>query len=115
MKTFGKILTSVGAALVTLMVTAVAFAQEAGGAAGATAFNDRDKFLGLAAGLAIGIAAFGGGLGQGRAAAAALDGISRNPGASDKIFTPMILGLALIESLVIYALVIAIMLYLKIH
>ena len=71
--------------------------------------------LGLAAGLSIGIAAFGGGLGQGRAAAAALDGIARNPGASDKIFTPMILGLALIESLVIYSLVIAIMLYLKIH
>ena len=38
---------------------------------------------------------------------AALEGIARNPGAADKIFTPMILGLALIESLVIYALVIA--------
>ena len=113
MKTFVKVLMTVGAALFTMLVTATAFAQEAAG--GATAFNDRDKFLGLAAGLAIGIAAFGGGLGQGRAAAAALDGIARNPGASDKIFTPMILGLALIESLVIYALVIAIMLYLKIH
>jgi F-type H+-transporting ATPase subunit c len=64
----------------------------------------------IAAGLAIGIAAFGGSLGQGRAAAAALEGIARNPNASGKIFTPMILGLALIESLVIYALVIAIML-----
>ncbi|HEX8950780.1 MAG TPA: ATP synthase F0 subunit C [Polyangia bacterium] len=115
MKTFGKYVMSVGAALFTMLVAAAAFAQEAGGAAGATAFNDRDKFLGLAAGLSIGIAAFGGGLGQGRAAAAALDGIARNPGASDKIFTPMILGLALIESLVIYSLVIAIMLYLKIH
>jgi len=115
MKTFVKVLMSVGAALFTMLVTATAFAQEAAGAAGATAFNDRDKFLGLAAGLSIGIAAFGGGLGQGKAAAAALDGIARNPGASDKIFTPMILGLALIESLVIYSLVIAIMLYLKIH
>ncbi|MCA9603660.1 MAG: ATP synthase F0 subunit C, partial [Myxococcales bacterium] len=47
---------------------------------------------------------FGGALGQGRAAAAALEGIARNPNASDKLFTPMILGLALIESLVIYAL-----------
>jgi F-type H+-transporting ATPase subunit c len=112
MKTFVKVLMSVGAALFTMLVTASAFAQEQ---AAATAFNDRDKFLGLAAGLSIGIAAFGGGLGQGRAAAAALDGIARNPGASDKIFTPMILGLALIESLVIYSLVIAIMLYLKIH
>ncbi len=113
MKTFVKVLMTMGAALFTMLVTATAFAQEAG--VGATAFNDRDKYLGLAAGLSIGIAAFGGGLGQGRAAAAALDGIARNPGASDKIFTPMILGLALIESLVIYSLVIAIMLYLKIH
>ncbi|RLB51806.1 MAG: ATP synthase F0 subunit C [Deltaproteobacteria bacterium] len=63
----------------------------------------------IAAGLAISIAAFGGSLGQGRAAAAALEGIARNPNASGKIFTPMILGLALIESLVIYALIIAIM------
>ena len=49
MKTFGKILMSMGAALFTMLVTATAFAQEAAG--GATAFNDRDKFLGLAAGL----------------------------------------------------------------
>ena len=37
------------------------------------------------------------------------EGIARNPGASDKLFTPMILGLALIESLVIYSLVISFM------
>ena len=49
----------------------------------------------------------GGGLGQGRTAAAALEGISRNPGASGRIQTPMIIGLALIESLVLYALLIA--------
>jgi F-type H+-transporting ATPase subunit c len=61
----------------------------------------------LAAGLAIGVAAFGGALGQGRAAAAALDGIARNPQASGKIFVPMIVALALIESLVIYALIIS--------
>lgn len=113
MRTFGKVLLGAASALFTLLVAASAYAQEAG--ASATAFNDRDKIIALAAGLGIGIAAFGGALGQGRAAAAALDGIARNPGASDKIFTPMILGLALIESLVIYALVIAIMLYLKIH
>jgi len=65
------------------------------------------SFIALAAGLGLGIAAFGGALAQGRTAAAALEGIARNPGASDKLFTPMILGLALIESLVIYALVIA--------
>jgi F0F1-type ATP synthase membrane subunit c/vacuolar-type H+-ATPase subunit K len=49
----------------------------------------------------------GGGLGQGRAAASALDGIARNPQASGKIFVPMIVALALIESLVIYGLLIA--------
>ena len=112
MNKFGKILVSVGAALATMLVTAAAYAQEA---AGPTAFNDRDKIIGLAAGLGIGIAAFGGALGQGRAAAAALDGIARNPGASDKIFTPMILGLALIESLVIYSLIISFMLIGKVH
>jgi F0F1-type ATP synthase membrane subunit c/vacuolar-type H+-ATPase subunit K len=41
------------------------------------------------------------------AAAAALEGISRNPGASSRIQTPMILGLALIESLVLLAFVVA--------
>jgi F-type H+-transporting ATPase subunit c len=64
----------------------------------------------IAAGLAIGIGALGGALGQGRAAAAALEGIARNPGAQNKIFTPMILGLALIESLVLLSFVIAIIL-----
>jgi F-type H+-transporting ATPase subunit c len=64
----------------------------------------------LAAGLAIGVAALGGALGQGRAAAAALEGIARNPGAAGKIQTPMILALALIESLVLLAFVIAFLL-----
>ena len=74
--------------------------------------NAADNIWGIAlgAGLGIGIAALGGALAQGKAAAAALDGIARNPGASGKIFTPMILGLALIESLVIYALIIAFLL-----
>ena len=54
-------------------------------------------------------------LGQGKAASSALEGIARNPGASDKLFTPMIIGLALIESLVIYSLVVFFMLLGKIH
>jgi F-type H+-transporting ATPase subunit c len=70
--------------------------------------------LSLGAGLGIGIAAAGGGVGQGLAVASALEGIARNPQASDRIFTPMIVGLALIESLVIYALVIAFILQGKI-
>jgi F-type H+-transporting ATPase subunit c len=71
-------------------------------------------WIALAAGLGIGIAALGGGIGQGRAAAAALDGIARNPGAAGQIRGPMILGLALIESLVIYALIISFILAFKV-
>lgn len=82
-----------------LMVSTPAFAQDGGA--------DLWKgYVGIGAGLAIGVAALGGALAQGRAAAAALEGIARNPQASGKLFTPMIIGLALIESLVIYALVI---------
>jgi len=89
-------------AVTPLLVAGTAFAQDAGSNA-----NDVSMAKALAAGLAIGIAAAGGSVGQGRAAAAALEGIARNPNASGKILVPMILGLALIESLVIYALVIA--------
>lgn len=87
------------------LLTAAAFAQEAA-AAHTTVSSDRG-LIAIGAGLAIGLAAFGGGIGQSRAASAALDGIARNPAAQGKIFTPMIIALALIESLVIYALIVA--------
>ncbi len=70
--------------------------------------------LAIGAAIAIGLAALGGTLGQGRAAAAALEGIARNPGAASRIQTPMILGLALIESLVLFAWAIAFLLLNKI-
>lgn len=70
--------------------------------------------IALGAGLAISLSALGGAIGQGMAVKGALEGIARNPNASDKIFTPMIVGLALIESLVIYGLVIAFILQGKI-
>src|SRR6185436_19442674 len=95
---------------VVLAISAVAFAQQADPNTIAQTKSELSKWAALAAGLGIGIAAFGGALGQGRAAGAALEGIARNPSASDKIFTPMIIGLALIESLVIYSLVISFML-----
>src|SRR5277367_5411760 len=66
-----------------------------------------DAYSSIGAGLAIGLAAFGGSLGQGKTAAAALEGIARNPTARGQVFVPMIIGLALIESLVLYAFVIA--------
>ena len=99
------------AALSVLLIGAVAFAQEPGAAAAGANKFEVMKMIGLACGFGIAIAAFGGAIGQGMASYAALSGIARNPGASGKIFTPMILGLALIESLVIYALIIAFMLY----
>jgi F-type H+-transporting ATPase subunit c len=67
----------------------------------------------VAASLALGLAAFGGAIGQSRAISAACEGIARNPGAAAVIRTVMIIGLALIESLVIYALVVALILVFK--
>lgn len=64
----------------------------------------------IAIGFAVPIAVIGGGLGQGKAAASALEAIARQPEAAGKIQTAMIIGLALIESLVIYAFVIALIL-----
>jgi F-type H+-transporting ATPase subunit c len=89
---------------VTFLMPILAFAQEE--KAGANLFDAR-AWAAAGAGLAVGLGALGGALGQGRAAAAALEGISRNPGASGRIFTPMIIGLALIESLVLLAFLIA--------
>ena len=64
----------------------------------------------LAAGLAIGLGAIGSGIGMGTAIGGACEGTSRNPEAGGRILTTMIIGLAMIESLTIYALVIALIL-----
>lgn len=63
-----------------------------------------------AAGFGIGIAAFGCGIGQGIGLRGAVEGIARNPESSGKVTVTMLIGLALIESLCIYALVIALIL-----
>ena len=110
MKRFAKVVLSMSAALMTMLVATAAFAQEAG-----VQYVERDKWVAVAAGFGIALAAFGGALGQGRTASTALDGIARNPSAADKLFTPMIIGLALIESLVIYSLIISFLLLAKIH
>ena len=74
----------------------------------ADAAGDGSKgWIALAAGIAVGIAAVGAGLGQGRAVAAAMESIGRNPNAADRIQTPMIIGIAFMEALAIYAFVIA--------
>ena len=70
---------------------------------------EANGLIAIGAAIAIGMAALGGTLAQGKAASAALEGIARNPEAQGKIFTPMLLGMALIESLVILGFVIAFM------
>ena len=88
-----------------LMSATVAFAQ----AAPADAAHVADEGAGLkaiAAGVGFAIAVVGGALGQSRIGAAACEGAARNPGAAAKIQTMMILGLALIESLVLFALLV---------
>jgi F-type H+-transporting ATPase subunit c len=114
MKRTFKILSSLATVLVVLGFSSLAFAQGADAAVRQQGLANNFGMIAMAAGLGIGIAALGGGLGQGRAAAAALDGIARNPGALAQIRGPMILGLALIESLVIYALIISLLLVLKV-
>ena len=100
MKKFGSAALTV--ALFTL-VSSSAFAAEE---VGANMFTVKSWAV-IGAAIAIGLAVLGGTLSQGRAAAAALEGIARNPGAASRIQTPMILGLALIESLVLLAWVLA--------
>ena len=97
-----RIFSSLFVGLSTLIFTTTAFAHNAAG-------GDSSNFAwyAIAAALAIGLPAFGGALAQGRTASAALEGIARNPGASGKIFVPMILGMALIESLVLFGLLMA--------
>ena len=96
--------------LTSFLTSAIAFAEEAAQEAGGAAGELKIQFLSAA--LVLGAAATFGALGQAKTASTALEGIARNPNAAPKLFTPMLLGLALIESLVIYALIVAIMLVL---
>lgn len=93
--------------LLFLPLVGVALGQEKTPAPAGAADTGGKTALALASGLTIAIAAFGGAWSQGRTVAAAMEGIARNPGAQEKMFIPLVLGLVFIESLVIYALVIA--------
>jgi F-type H+-transporting ATPase subunit c len=106
-----RFLSTATSTILLLLVAIPAFAEGAPAQASDVSVK---AWLAIASGIGIAIAAFGGALGQGRSISSALDGIARNPGASGKIVTPMIIGLALIESLVIYAFVIAFLLQGKI-
>lgn len=107
----GKLLWALGVVVLSFIDAGVVMAAAEAGAQGDSSAK---AAIALAAGLAIGIAAFGAAFGQGRMAAAAMESIGRNPNSADRIQVPMILGLAFIEALAIYALLIAFLLQGKI-
>ncbi len=74
-----------------------------------TSDNDSTGSKAIAAGICVGIAACGAGIGMGLTTAKSSEGISRQPEAADKIRTNMMLGLVFIETAIIYALVVAIL------
>ncbi len=100
-----NILTRLFVFAVTFFSAVPAFAMEEAASGGNTKGT-----IAIATSIVLAVAAFGGAIGQGNAVNGAMQGIARNPGASGKIMTSMIIGLAMIESLVIYGLVIAFML-----
>lgn len=98
-----RIIDKVLLAVAICFVASPAFAETA-------AAGGPNGLIALGAGVGMGVAAFGVGIGQGLATAAAMESIGRNPNSADRIFVPMILGLALMEALALYTLVIAFLL-----
>jgi len=100
-----KFMNSAMLAIVGLMMSApMAFASEGGGEGGGIA-----PLIGLGCVVGLGIAAGGCGIGMGHTVNGAVNAMARNPGFYQRIFTNMMIGLALIEGFVIYTLVVAFM------
>ena len=109
-----KILVLAGAALLTLSLAAPAFAADAPAAnePAAQAETQEGSTVGLkaiAAGIAVGIAAAGGAVGMGLATAKSAESIARQPEAEGKVRTTLMLGLVFIETAIIYALLVVIL------
>jgi F-type H+-transporting ATPase subunit c len=103
-----KILNKIATKLVNIAAVAVAaLTPLAAAVAEETQGGASSSFGPIGAGLAIGVAALGGALGQGKVVGSMLESFGRNPSVGGKLLVPMILGMALIESLVILAFVIA--------
>lgn len=100
------------ALVVAVVVSPIAFAQAGHDAqAPAAGLSDSVKVaIALAMGFGLAIAVFGGAIGQSKGIAASVEALARQPEASGKIMGAMIIGLALIETLVIYMLLICFML-----
>lgn len=106
---FRKIFAWLGCAAAIVMASPMlAMAQQ--GAATGHGDGLRAGLIALGAGLAIGIAALGCGIGQGRLAASAMESLGRNPNSEPQIRVWMIVGLAFVESLSLYALIVALFL-----
>jgi F-type H+-transporting ATPase subunit c len=102
MRTLSKVFMAMSA----LCFAVPAFAQSGGGISGAT-------YVAMGAGVAMAIASAGCGIGQGKATASATEALARNPAAKAAINFALILGLALIESLALYTLVIILIAFAK--
>ncbi len=113
MRLKSKVALLVSSLCAVLLTPAMALADEAPAAASAAASAvsaiSEPAIKAIAAALAIAIAVAFGAIGQSKIGISALDGIARNPGASGKMFVPMLLGMAFVESLVLYAFLIALM------
>jgi F-type H+-transporting ATPase subunit c len=107
-----RILTVVAAMVVVLLSSTLVFAAEAAGAPGAESFPKAIFAVGamVAAGISMGVGAVGAGLGIGTAASGACSAVGRNPGVQGKIMMTMLVGMAMAESIAIYALVVAMIL-----
>lgn len=104
-----RLLLSVMFLIPVLGMASPAYAQEA--AAAGAGSSPLVQWSIITAGFALAIAAAGAALGQGRAVASASEAIARNPGAAGEIRGALILGLVLIESLVIYVLLVSLILF----
>lgn len=93
-------------ATLALALTAIPALAQGAAAAGGDNESTVNAYKAIAAGIGFGIAAGLGGIGQGKVGASAVEGAARNPSAAGTIQTMMIIALALIESLVLLALVI---------
>ncbi|HNS56952.1 MAG TPA: ATP synthase F0 subunit C [Smithellaceae bacterium] len=107
-----RILTVVAAMVVVLVSSTLVFAAEAAGAPAAESFPKAIFAVGamIAAGISMGVGAVGAGLGIGTAASGACSAVGRNPGVQGKIMMTMLVGMAMAESIAIYALVVAMIL-----
>ena len=107
-----RILILSGVLILALALAAPAFAAGEPAAETEGAVVQEDNTIGMkavAAGLAVGIAAAGGGVGMGIVAGKATEGLSRQPEAEGKIRTMLMLGLVFIETAIIYALLVVIL------